>query len=149
MTSLIEIHGLTELIDRMKRYPVELHKSLATTMSAALIALWEAVPPYPAQPANSTYDRTGTLGKSLGSDIGGGSTGEPDIFTVRPLGSMDYEGRFGSRLDYAEYVIGEGQSASNSHWWKLSSVAKKAAEKINRLWQTLGDKLAAFLEGKG
>jgi hypothetical protein len=149
MPQLVEVRGLEELLTRMKRYPLEMHKALATTMSAALIAVWEAVPPYPPPPADSTYVRTGTLGKSLGSGLSGGSAGEPDIFTVRPVGSMDYEGKFGTRLEYAEFVIGENQAASNSHWWNIRTVAGRAAEKIGKLFNTLGEKLAAFLEGKG
>lgn len=148
--TLIETHGLDELITRMKKYPVEMAKGMATTMTATLIALWENVPAYPPPPPDSTYDRTGTLGRSLGSDIGGGTGGgEPSIFVVRKLGE-GFEGRFGTALEYAPYVIGDDtQAAHNSHWWNLRHVANRASEKINRLWQTLGEKMAAFLEGKG
>lgn len=149
MTQLIETKGLDELIDRMKRYPAELHKALSLTMSSALIALWESVPPYPPPPEDSTYKRTGTLGKSLGADVGGGSLGEPDIFTVKPLGD-GYVGTFGSNLDYAPQVIGDTtQSPRMSHWWTIKVISERAAEKIGRLFNALGEKLAQFLEGKG
>lgn len=147
--SLIEVIGLNELLERMKKYPLEMVKGIALTMSASLITLWENVPPYPPPPPNSKYDRTGTLGRSLGSNEGGGVGEEPSVFTIRKLGS-GFEGRFGTNLDYAPYVIGDDTQAEihSGRWWNLRFVANKASEKINRLWQTLGDKMAAFLEGK-
>lgn len=149
--TVIEVEGLKELTKRMQAYPVELHKAMSTTTSAALLVLWENVPPYPPAPANSTYDRTGTLGRTLGSGTGGGVAGEPDIFTVKPLGKTDYEGKFGTRLDYAEHVIGDGTQAKvhQGVWWTMRTIAEKAAGKIGRLVDTLGEKMAAFLEGKG
>lgn len=151
MANLIEVTGLNELIARMKKYPVELAKGMALTMAASLITLWENVPAYPAPPQDSKYDRTGTLGRSLGSDIGGGTGGgDPSIFVIKKLGSSGgMEGRFGTSLEYAPHVIGDDtQAAQNTHWWNLRFVANKASEKINRLWQALGDRMAAFLKGK-
>lgn len=148
MASLIEVKGLNELITRMKAYPAEMTKGMATTMTATLIALWQSVPGYPPPPEGSTYDRTGTLGRSLGSDMGGGAAGEPSIFVVKKLGE-GFEGRFGTNLSYAPSVIGEAQSPKMAHWWTMRSIADKAADKINQLWQQLGDKMAAFLKGKG
>ena len=147
--SLIEVTGLDELIARMKKYPLELTKGMAATMAASLIVLWENVPPYPDEPQDSKYDRTGTLGRSLGSGFSGGADGTPSVYTIRKLGE-GLEGKFGSNLEYASYVIGDGtQSSRNSHWWTMRAIADKAGEKVNKLWQTLGDKMAAFLEGKG
>jgi hypothetical protein len=148
MAESIEVRGLDELIARMKAYPGELRKSLALTVTSALTVLWENVPPYPSPPDGSTYDRTGTLGRSLGSGTSGGAAGKPDVFVVKALGS-GYEGRFGSNVDYAPYVIGEGtQSKHMGHWWTIKTIAEKSQEKILRLFVTLGEKLASFLDGK-
>ena len=149
MTSAIEIRGLKELIQRMQAYPRQLQESVGVTMDAAMLALHENVPPYPPPPETSTYDRTGTLGRSLGSDVGGGRSGTPDIYEVREMGSS-WEGHFGTNLDYAPYVIGEeSQSRHMQHWWTLKTVADKATDKINRMFGTLAEKLAKFLEGRG
>jgi hypothetical protein len=60
-----------------------------------------------------------------------------------------YEGRFGTNLEYAPYVIGDDTQARHmGHWWKISTVATKAAGKIESLFKTLGDNLASFLDGK-
>jgi hypothetical protein len=159
MAELIEVKGLNELMARMQKYPVELHKGMSLTVSSSLLVLWENVPPYPPPPEDSQYARTGTLGKSLGSDISGGAGSEPDIYSVRPLGATGYEGKFGSRLSYASYVIGDAYKlgADNNgtqarqhqgRWWTMKTIATKSAEKINRLWNQLGEKMARFLEGK-
>jgi hypothetical protein len=35
------------------------------------------------------------------------------------------------------------------HWWKIGSIATKAAGKIEEQFRILGDVLARFLDGKG
>ena len=147
---IVEIRGLKELQARMQSYPRKLNEAIRTTMQAGLLVLWENVPPYPPQPQDSTYVRTGTLGRTLGASIDGGRAGgKPDIYEVREMGG-NFEGHFGSSLDYAPYVIGDDTQASqNSHWWKISDIAARAQEKIDKLFEKLADKLAKFLEGQG
>jgi hypothetical protein len=147
---IIEIRGLDELMQRMRQFPQKLNASIKTTMQAALLTLWENVPPYPPPPDDSTYVRTGTLGRTLGSAEGGGKgSGQPDVYEVRELGAA-WEGRFGTNLEYAPYVIGDDTQAKHmGHWWKISVIKERAEEKINRLFEILGEKLAEFLEGKG
>ena len=149
MSNVIEIRGLDELIKRMRAYPAELKKGMEITMEAAMLTLWENVPPYPSPPENSTYVRTGTLGRTLGGGMEGGKGGgEPDIYVVREFGA-GYEGRFGTNLEYAPYVIGDDtQAAHMGHWWKIGVIAGKSADKINRMFANLGEKMAAFLEGR-
>jgi hypothetical protein len=150
MTSSIEIRGLKELIERMQKYPRELQQSVGVTMDAAMLALHENVPPYPPPPGDSSYDRTGTLGRTLGSSEGGGRSGTPDVYEVREMGST-WEGHFGTNLDYAPHVIGDDTQAwmHQGRWWTIKTVADKATDKINRMFGTLAEKLAKFLEGKG
>ena len=118
-------------------------------MSASLIALWEKVPPYPQQDSGSTYRRTGTLGRSLGSSQQGGAQGNPSVFNVKQLGGGNVEVVFGTNLNYADYVIGENQAGMHaSNWWNIRTIAERAADKIEKIWQQCGDLLAQFLEGK-
>lgn len=143
---LIEVRGLDEIIQRMEKYPAELHAGMETTMEASLLVLHENVPPYPQRPQESSYRRTGTLGRTLGSSMSGGKLDQPDIFEVFALGTS-VEGRFGTALEYAPYVIGDGTQAEHmGHWWTISAIAQRATAKITRLWQLLGEKMAAFLE---
>lgn len=150
MSQAVEIKGLKELIDSMRRYPLELAKTTTVAMAASLNTLWENVPPYPRPPEGSKYRRTGTLGRTLGSGQAGGTSGEPDIYTVKQLGAGNVQGVFGTSLDYSSYVIGDTQQAAvhQGRWWTMKTIAEKSAEKINKIWQSVGDKLAAFLERK-
>lgn len=122
------------------------------TMQASLLTLWENVPPYPAKSDSSLYTRTGTLGRSLGGGMNGGqSGGEPDIYRVAAMGNR-VEGRFGSNVVYAPYVIGDAEQARQNEragWYTLGRVAERAMEKITRLWQGMADDLARFADGKG
>lgn len=150
MPQEVTVHGLTELIGRMTAYPVELAKVVAVSMSASLNSLWEKVPPYPQQDSSSNYRRTGTLGRSLGSSMQGGMSGNPSIYKVTPLGGGNVEGAFGTYLDYAHWVIGENQAGMHSsNWWNIRTIAERAADKIEKIWQQCGELLAQFLEGKG
>ena len=147
---VIEVRGLKELAARMQNYPREMNKALLIGIRASLTVLHEKVPPYPPQPKDTTYRRTGTLGRTLGSSMSGGKAGSPSVYQIRKLGSTGIEGRFGTNLDYAPYVIGDTtQSRHMSHWWKLSKVAKDAQEKILHIWVGIAEKMAAFIDGKG
>lgn len=150
MTQVFEVKGLDELINAMDAYPRELAEVMATTMSASLNTLWENVPPYPQQDPMSKYQRTGLLGKSFGSGEQGGASGqEPDVYKISN-GSGMWEGRFGSRLEYAEYVVGENQAGMHaSNWWNIQDIAHRAADKIERLFNTAAERLAAFLDKAG
>ena len=154
MSQLVEAKGLNELIERMRRYPVELVKQMAVGMSASLNIFWENVPPYPRQNPESTYVRKGAdgLGGSLGSDEQGGASGQPSIYKVKQLGQGgSFEGTFGTSLDYAPYVIGDTTQAAvhAGKWWQMKNVAEKSQAKIAELWNNIAEKMARFLEGKG
>jgi len=146
----VEQRGMKEILTAMQHFPKELKKVSQIGMNASMLVLWENVPSYPSQPEGSTYDRTGTLGRTLGSsESGGKGGGKPDVYTVKSLGAMSgYEGNFGTNLNYAEYVIGEGQAKQNAHWWHLTDIIPKAEPKITKIWEGIMQKLAAFLNAK-
>lgn len=150
MTQLAEIKGLDELLQRMQAYPTELVKTMAVGMSASLNIFWEKVPPYPKQDPGARYRRTGTLGRSLGSSESGGATSDaPSIYKVKSLGQGNFEGTFGTNLEYAHWVIGEKQAGMHSsNWWNIQTIAFRAADKVEKLWNDIAEKLAKFLEGK-
>lgn len=151
MSQGIDIKGLDELLDKMKAYPLELARVARVAMDASLTVLWGNVPPYPAQDSMAKYRRTGTLGKSLGSSpSGGASGGSPSIYKVQSLGAGNYEGTFGTNLSYADLVIGENQAGMHSsNWWNIKNIAERSADKILSIWQSVGEKLALFLDKKG
>ena len=148
--NVFEVHGLNELIARFRSFPQKLKQLEGLGMRASLHVLWENVPSYPAKPDTSDYRRTGTLGRSLGSSQSGGiSGGQPNIYEVNGLGSSTVEGRFGTNVVYAEYVIGENQARHMTHWWKLSSILGKSREKLLKVWNNIASQMARFLDGGG
>jgi len=138
------IDGLEESIEKMKDAPQQLKRGMRVAMDASLLALHESVPPYPAPPPDSTYRRTGTLGRTLG--VGGG---KPDIYRVIDK-SEQFEGQFGTKLKYAPYVIGdrieglkEGQTDVHfGRWWTMSKIGEAAKDKITQIWSRLVEEIA-------
>ena len=139
----IKVEGLEPLRQRFGQYPQKFNQVIDKTLEASLLTIHENVPPYPVYP--SSYRRTGTLGRSIGV----GNT-RPDIYEKK-VGSGMFEATFGSRLNYAPFVIGETTQAKHmGHWWTLDgTVYRKAAPKIERLFKIAVDRLAAWLDGKG
>lgn len=136
----IEIEGLRELIAKFGKMPPALDKELKQRMKDSLLVLQESVPGYPPKRANqvSNYKRTGTLGKSLGVSQGGGKVGKPTVYSIKGTGA-NVEGRFGTDLSYAKYVIDpQRQAYMHQQWWWDMDVVKNIAEpKIKRIWDDI------------
>jgi hypothetical protein len=96
------------------------------------------VPPYPPPPQDSGYRRTGTLGRSLGVGYGGGKTGKPSIYGIKG-GGRNIEGRFGTNLEYAPYVIDAQRQAKihKGRWWTMDTIKQKAEAKIKKIWEDM------------
>jgi hypothetical protein len=140
----IEIKGLEEIISKLRRMPREVDNATRNAMDKSLLALWENVPPYPPNPADSEYRRTMTLAGSLGSSPGGGKGGaKPTVYSVTGSGG-NLQGRFGTDLSYAQYVIDPQRQAymhrpgykGRQGWWTMETIKERAKDKIERLWNT-------------
>lgn len=154
MSQSVEIKGLNELLASMQAYPQQLYATMGTTMATALNIIWSKVPAYPRQNPESKYRRTGTLGRSLGiSGEGGGMSGEPSIYRINALGAgANWEGKFGSNLEYAQYVIGDttqSQRALMAGWWQMLDVMLRAQGDIVKLFNNVAEEMAAFLGRQG
>jgi hypothetical protein len=140
----IEIRGLQEAIQKYKDAPQKLRAGLRKTMFTSLDIVHENVKPYPPPPTDSSYRRTGTLGRTLGASRGGALTGsKPDIYRVQQTSADNMTGYFGTKLDYAPYVIGGAQDdpgqawMHKSRWWTIDDVAEAAKEKVQAAWNEL------------
>lgn len=141
-----------DLLQRMARYPDKLDRVMRTAAEASLLVIHENVPPYPDQLPDSSYVRTGTLGRSMGVGMTGGQLGKPSIYLTKKTGSGFYEGEFGSRLDYAPDVIGEGSQKpffAARGWWTTKDIARLATSKIVQVYEAAARHLVAYLEGMG
>jgi hypothetical protein len=147
----IIVEGLDDLSKRFKDSPNKFKVALGKAMEAALLVIWESVPSYPRKPEGSTYRRTGTLGRTLGStEFGGVGSNPPDIYSVHEEGGYTV-GEFGSNLEYAPYVIGDEEQAwmHKGRWWVLGTVLEKAKDKIQRVFEIAAEEMARWLESKG
>ena len=150
MTTNVTYTGLEELQAKLAKFPGVFSRALMTTMEAVLYKVWEFVPPYPPPPPNSTYRRTGLLGRSLGVSEGGHKMGKPGIFEVRKRGASAMSASFGTRLGYAPDVIGESQKSQfTGRWWTLGGVARMAEAATIKLFENMARELAAYLSNEG
>lgn len=147
------VEGLDELIVRFRQHPQKFRAALGKTMQASLLKIWELVPPYPEADPESSYVRTGTLGRSLGSsESGGRQSGQPDIYEVK-IGAKYSEASFGTRLEYAPHVIGDKDSEQawmhRGRWWTIpQTLVQKALRPVERLFQIMSEELAKWLDGQ-
>ncbi|RPJ37170.1 MAG: hypothetical protein EHM35_06890 [Planctomycetaceae bacterium] len=63
-------------------------------------------------------------------------------------------GSYGTRLDYAPYVIGDPDSEQawmhQDIWWTLSdTIFEKAKAGVERLFRVMAEEMARWLDGKG
>lgn len=126
----VTITGLDELIDVFGS--ADATSVTRGAMEEAMYAVWAAVPRYPPPPPDSTYRRTGSLGRSTNTD-------------VRAVGS-DVVGMIGNPMVYAPFVIDKDRQAGQmSHWWNLQDVVTRNIPRVvaiveRRIMKALGGK---------
>ena len=153
MPDLVEIRvNPPDLFKRMAKYPKELDRAMEEASNKSLLHLWAKVPEYPQQRPGSTYRRTFTLGRSLGSSMGGSfyMGGRADIHEVKRLGQGKYEARFGTRVHYAPHVIGSDTQwplFQRLGWWTMRDVKERAEQGIIKIFNDMAAKLVDFLGG--
>jgi len=150
----IDVEGLKELIARFDELPAHAQQVMLNAMNDSLNTLHENVPPYidKVVPEN-IYRRTNTLAGSFGVSASGGKSGEPGIKKVERQGNF-YRGEFGSNLNYAPYVVDPDRQAymhrpgykGRPGWWTVEEIAKRAKDKIEKLWKDAVTDIKEFLE---
>jgi hypothetical protein len=126
---ILEVRGLDEVIRRFgnRRNVTE---PIAKALDKTVKLIQRGVTTYPPRPPESTYRRTGTLGRS---------------FTTR-VDRGRLEGRAGTRLAYAPYVIGDGtQAAWMRHWKTIGKVGEEALPRIEGFFVVAVDEIAQGL----
>ena len=151
MIPVIRITGLREVRAKFARWPEKFNQAIKTTMDAGLHVLHANVGNrgYPPPPTDSTYTRTHLLSNSLG--VGGGN---PDIYEVRDMGGGNFTGSFGTKVDYAPYVIGSKQSEQawmhKGRWWTLpEDIVQDSIDKIEKLFKAAVETLADWINRNG
>jgi hypothetical protein len=128
MSETIILKGWDHLEAKLKRIAGGMHDMRMTATQKAVIYVHGEVPPYPPAPPTSTYIRTGTLGRSITTE-------------VRELGSQ-IVGVIGSDVVYAPWVIsdeavgdaGPQAKAHRGRWYTLQGVVRKAKNAIVNIY---------------
>jgi hypothetical protein len=115
----IRLKGFDEFDKKLAGIAGGMHGFLTTTTDRAVKYVHSKVPPYPTPPDGSTYRRTGTLGREIGTE-------------VRSVGS-EVVGIIGAATVYAPWVIsdqrtedGRGPQARvhEGRWWTLQETVR-------------------------
>ena len=126
----IHIEGLDSLNRRLAKIG-NVGKELHTTTDKAVKYVHSQVPAYPPTRPGQRYVRTGTLGRSIGTE-------------VRSLGAS-MVGTIGTSTVYAPWVIsdrsvgGVGPQAwmHVGRWWTLQGVVRKARDGVIRIYEDM------------
>lgn len=119
----LQIKGMAELNRKLDRIRRDIRPEMRAATEKALAYVHSRVPPYPSPPPDSTYRRTGTLGRSITTQ-------------VRELGTQ-MVGVIGTNVVYAPYVIDEKRQAAmhSGRWWTLQAVVRKARAGVRAIYR--------------
>ena len=130
---VVTVEGLDELLKRFgtsnKIVNAEIHKA----MQKAVYHLQSKVAVYPPPPPMSTYRRTGTLGRSITSEVKGVGEG--------------IQGVVGTNIPYAPRVIGPAQPIYMKHWKTIYQHAEEQKGKVEEFFAQAGEAITKELAG--
>jgi hypothetical protein len=110
----IEVKGLDDLIVRIDSSARILYRHLRRAMGRGLAALQRRIQPYPAPPPDSSYKRTGTLGRRW----------QANVVEHAPA----VRGILSNPTSYAPFVVGEETQATiHKVRWKTDKQAANEA----------------------
>lgn len=126
----ISFRGHRQLADRLEKMRAQYPDGIRRTMAEAIYYVHSTVPPYPSKPEGSTYRRTGTLGRSINTE-------------VRSVGT-EMIAAIGTNVVYAPWVISSepvaGPPAAGpqarvhvGRWWTLQKVVENARGKVDEI----------------
>lgn len=131
----VTIEGLDRLLKQFNKAPKLVGKALERAMQKAVHHLHGKVAVYPPPPPSSTYRRTGTLGRSITTEVKG-------------VGK-DMLGIVGTAIPYATYVIGPKQAWMHRGRWKtMMKHVEEQMGKIREFFSQAADEVAKGLAGK-
>ena len=136
MPSEVKLLGLEALQSMTGNAPRVLIDALGQAGEEALLGMIPDLADYPAQPADSTYRRTGTLGRLW--------TSAKPTWVARGAGFI---GTLGNGTSYGPYVQGEEQAPSNDHWQTVGDVLDGHTAEITGIFDRALEAAAKQLGG--
>ena len=126
----ITLKGFDEFDERMRNLG-NVAQWARPIMEKAVKYVHSQVPPYPPPPSTSRYRRTGTLGRTITTE-------------VKSLSGNDIAGSIGTKTVYAPDVISTERVGNRgpqkwmhkrTGWWTLQAVVWGQADKIRTIFQ--------------
>ena len=130
---VVEVQGLDELLKRFGTSNKIVNAEIKKAMQKSVYYLQSKVAVYPPPPPTSTYRRTGTLGRSITSEVRGSRA--------------EIEGVVGTNIPYARYVIGPAQPIYMKHWKRLTQHADEQKGKVEEFFAQAGEAIVKELAG--
>jgi len=129
----VEIHGLNELVARMSKSPALVRRLAGDAIEKSVHLIHGGVAQYPPPPPDSTYRRTGTLGRRW--------TTKTDREKL--------EGRVGNATTYAPYVQDKEKQAAihQGRWQTAQGVTEGLMGKIEGFFRQANEDLTKALAG--
>lgn len=120
----IKIEGLERIGKRLEKIG-SIKTELLETTDRAIKYVHSQVPPYPSMRSGQRYVRTGTLGRSIGTE-------------VRTMGAS-VVGTIGTNIVYAPWVISSEKQAwmHVGRWWTLQGIMRKARDGIVKIYEDM------------
>lgn len=131
----IEVRGLEKALRMLEKGQRGVERALRDAVNRTLLLLQDRIAMYPPPPPNSTYRRTGTLGRRW-------MTARPHIFVKKRM----LEGVIGNNTRYAPYVQARDTQARvhRGRWRTIEDVIEQSRDDAQRI---LENAVITALEG--
>lgn len=129
----VDVRGLREVIAKYQGVSKRFNKEVEFITNKVVGFVIGKTPPYPPEPSNSTYDRTGRLGRSV-RELQGSNPDALSRTEVRPFGAVGF---IGTRVESSPYVIDEQNQAwmHRGRWWTLQNFVKGLTGQIVEMYR--------------
>jgi hypothetical protein len=132
----VAVQGLAPLLAALREYPEIARPELEQAASAALLSLIPSLADYPAAPGNSTYRRTGNLGRMW-------TAARPEFAPMQ----SGFEASIGNSASYGPFVQGDEQAKMHQGRWKTAqAIAEAHQAEIERYFEGALDRVAQKLD---
>lgn len=131
--------NLPRLIQALRDYPQIANRILRGTLRDILVMIAGRAASYPSPPPNSTYDRTGTLGRLW-------TSAQPNVRVSTSL----LEGRVGNKTPYGPYVQSTDDQAwmHLGRWTTIEQYIEAAQAEANQMLDSAGEQVVKEVEAK-
>lgn len=129
----LDMSQMKRLRDKLIKTGVDIKAINNTATKTAVLFVQSNIPPYPSPPPDSTYRRTGQLGRSLTAMQGR----NPDALSRVESTLFGDVGYVGTRTKYSPYVVDQDRQARvhKGRWYTLQQVLRNSRAGIVMIYK--------------